>query len=111
MTRRQKLIHNVLPPVVVVAILVASWLVYVGHRSPTLICYGNPTIQVFGTKSNLAPLGSSGASVTSPVTTLPPSHDNDAGITRIPDSTPDADSDTRQKPKFCLTNGHRVPAP
>jgi hypothetical protein len=111
MTQRQKLMRNVLPPVVVVAVLAASWFIYVGHRSPTLICYGNPTVHVFGTKSSLAPLSSSGASAAAPVTTLPPSRDNDAGITRIPDSTPDADSDTRQKPKFCLANGHRVPVP
>jgi hypothetical protein len=34
-------------------------------------------------------------------TTLPPSHDNDAGDGRIPDHTPDADVDANQRPHLC----------
>jgi len=34
-------------------------------------------------------------------TTLPPSHDNDAGKGRIPDQTPDADVDANQRPQIC----------
>lgn len=34
-------------------------------------------------------------------TTLPPSHDNDAGRGRIPDSHPDADVDANQRPPIC----------
>lgn len=34
-------------------------------------------------------------------TTLPPSHDNDAGVGRIPDRTPDADVDANQRPHIC----------
>ncbi|HVB50412.1 MAG TPA: hypothetical protein VND89_01530 [Acidimicrobiales bacterium] len=34
-------------------------------------------------------------------TTLPPSHDNDVGDGRIPDSTPDADIDANQRHKIC----------
>ena len=34
-------------------------------------------------------------------TTLPPSHDNDAGEGRIPDVTPDADVDANQRPHAC----------
>ena len=34
-------------------------------------------------------------------TTLPPSHDNDAGRGRIPDSHPDADVDANQRPLIC----------
>jgi len=34
-------------------------------------------------------------------TTLPPSHDNDVGHARIPDTTPDADVDANQKHKVC----------
>ena len=34
-------------------------------------------------------------------TTLPPSHDNDAGRGRIPDRTPDADIDANQRPHIC----------
>lgn len=33
--------------------------------------------------------------------TLPPSHDNDAGEGRIPDRTADADVDANQKPQRC----------
>jgi hypothetical protein len=36
-----------------------------------------------------------------PSTTLPPSHDNDAGDARIPDRTPDADVDANQRPQIC----------
>jgi hypothetical protein len=35
-------------------------------------------------------------------TTLPPSHDNDAGDARIPDHTPDADLDYNQTHHSCL---------
>jgi predicted small secreted protein len=35
--------------------------------------------------------------VSGPTTTLPPSHDNDAGRARAPDTTPDADSDAYQR--------------
>jgi hypothetical protein len=34
-------------------------------------------------------------------TTLPPSHDNDAGRSRIPDATPDADNDTSRARLVC----------
>lgn len=34
-------------------------------------------------------------------TTLPPSHDNDVGDARIPDTTPDADVDANQKYFSC----------
>jgi len=34
-------------------------------------------------------------------TTLPPSHDNDVGLGRIPDTTPDADVDANQRHKVC----------
>ena len=36
-----------------------------------------------------------------PSTTLPPSHDNDAGDGRIPDRTPDADVDANQRHHVC----------
>lgn len=36
-----------------------------------------------------------------PGTTLPPSHDNDAGRTRLPDATPDADSDVSSPNSTC----------
>ncbi len=40
--------------------------------------------------------------ITAPgVATLPPSHDNDAGHSRILDSTPDADADASQIPVAC----------
>jgi hypothetical protein len=34
-------------------------------------------------------------------TTLPPSHDNDAGRARAPDTTPDADIDANQIHRIC----------
>ncbi len=34
---------------------------------------------------------------------LPPSHDNDAGHARIPDTTPDADGDATASPITCVT--------
>jgi len=35
------------------------------------------------------------------ITTLPPSHDNDVGHGRIPDTTPDADIDANQRHTVC----------
>ena len=35
------------------------------------------------------------------VSTLPPSHDNDAGRSRIPDATPDADNDSSRSTGVC----------
>jgi len=54
-----------------------------------------------GNKTACAP--SSGLTTTTgiPGTTLPPSHDNDAGRGRIPDVTPDADEDANQRPPVC----------
>jgi hypothetical protein len=40
---------------------------------------------------------------TGPPTTLPASHDNDAGRAGIPDSTPDNDIDANQRPERCRT--------
>lgn len=44
---------------------------------------------------SMAPTTMPGSSITS----LPPSHDNDAGRSRIPDITPDADFDVSQLPR------------
>jgi len=41
------------------------------------------------------------AQSTGPTTTLPPSHDNDTGLGRIPDHTPDNDIDANQRPMRC----------
>lgn len=38
-----------------------------------------------------------------PLTTLPPSHDNDAGRSRIPDATPDADNDSGRAREVCAS--------
>jgi hypothetical protein len=55
------------------------------------------------TKSSGALIKSSGSTLYkgSSSTTLPPSHDNDAGRGRIPDRTPDADIDANQRPHLC----------
>ena len=47
-----------------------------------------------GTGGSLVPAAASSGSS---VTTLPPSHDNDAGRARIADTSPDADSDAVQR--------------
>lgn len=57
-----------------------------------------------GTKSACAPglgLGTTITGIGTPGTTLPPSHDNDAGNGRIPDKTPDADIDANQRIPVC----------
>jgi hypothetical protein len=59
-----------------------------GTGTKTLLCAGSPT--------RLNPAVGSTAS------SLPPSHDNDAGLARIPDAHPDADVDANQIPP----NGH-----
>lgn len=45
-------------------------------------------------QSNFAPIATTTPGT--PPTTLPPSHDNDAGRSRIKDITPDADTDVSQ---------------
>lgn len=54
-------------------------------------CNGTKTPLCAGSPTRLNPAVGSTAS------TLPPSHDNDAGIARIPDAHPDADVDANQK--------------
>jgi hypothetical protein len=51
-----------------------------------------------GASSGATALTPAGAS---PPTSLPPSHDNDAGRGRIPDVHPDADVDANQRPVAC----------
>ena len=109
MARWTAMLRNALPPMVLVVILIVALLVYDAHRSSTVVCYGSTSIS----RRGLTPLGSSSTSTTpshtpSAPTTLPPSHDNDAGISRQRDATPDADVDTYQRPRFCFGNGHRV---
>ena len=109
MALRATMVRNALPPLIVVVILIASLLIYDAYRSPTTFCYGSSSIPRHG----LTPTGSTNLT-TSPQgsqaapTTLPPSHDNDAGISRQHDATPDADVDTYQRPQFCIRNGHHV---
>ena len=61
---------------------------------------GNPSACAAG---SVTAKGSSGLTAAKGVssTTLPPSHDNDAGEGRIPDHTPDADIDANQRHQSC----------
>jgi hypothetical protein len=61
---------------------------------------GNPSACAAG---SVTAKGSSGLTAAKGVssTTLPPSHDNDAGDGRIPDRTPDADIDANQRHQSC----------
>jgi hypothetical protein len=66
---------------------------------------GTPSACATGTgtgtsKSSTGLTAAKGASST----TLPPSHDNDAGGARIPDQTPDADIDANQRHKSCSSS-------
>ena len=108
MALRAGMIRNALPPLIIAAILIASFLIYNAYRSPTVYCFGSST-----PRHGLIPSGSSTVTTAprgsaAPPTTLPPSHDNDAGISRQHDATPDADVDTYQRPQFCIRNGHHV---
>ena len=105
---------------IVLVALVAAFVVLSSGASPAKNCVGR-TQGTPGLSSSLTPAGSSSltpagsASLTpasssaslTPVagstsfTTLPPSHDNDAGRSRIPDATPDADNDTSRARVVC----------
>ena len=89
---------RVLMVTVVLAALVAALIVLSSQASPARSCVGRtqPTTGL----SSLTP--ATGAST--PLTTLPPSHDNDAGRSRIPDATPDADNDTSRSRVVCETD-------
>lgn len=62
---------------------------------------GSATVACAGTHG--ASKGALGLTTTNEksTTTLPPSHDNDAGDARIPDHTPDADLDYNQRHHSC----------
>lgn len=76
--------------VAVVAIAVGIAL-YVGHEHTQLHCVSESAAAA------LAPTRATGR----PGTTLPPSRDNDAGRSRVPDSTPDADDDAVRSRLIC----------
>jgi hypothetical protein len=64
-------------------------------------CSNSPTSAACAKKLVVAS-GSNGQSgVAGSTTTLPPSHDNDVGEGRIPDTHPDADVDANQRHKIC----------
>lgn len=112
MTLRDRVIRDIFPPFVVVALLIVSLGVYLVDRSPTVTCYGRSAGHLSGSKSlGLTLTSTRHSNPSTPSTTLPPSRDNDAGISRERDATPDADADTYQRLRVCLENGHRVKAP
>ena len=109
MALRSAMLRNTLPPVIVVLILIIALLIYDAHRSPTVFCYGSAA----SSRQGLTPMRTSTVTTTRqdsslPPTTLPPSRDNDAGISRQRDATPDADTDTYQSAQFCIQNGRLV---
>ena len=108
MTRRATTSTNIFVIAAVLAAVLVAAMLFEVHRATGVVCYGAPSTAsgLSTTSPSLVPSGPGGARV--PVTTLPPSHDNDAGIARSPDLTPDADRDTFQKPRYCLKDGHRV---
>ncbi len=66
---------------------------YVTHEHTSLPC----TVSYVVVPS----LGTSPGNQIGPVTTLPPSRDNDAARSRIPDATPDADNDVLRREMIC----------
>jgi hypothetical protein len=108
MTRRATTSTNIFVIAAVLAAVLVAAMLFEVHRATGVVCYGAPSTAsgLSTTSPTLVPSGPDGVSV--PVTTLPPSHDNDAGIARSPDLTPDADRDTFQKPRYCLKDGRRV---
>jgi hypothetical protein len=86
--------------VLVLAVGVLGWVEAVNASRPK--CG-----QVNSTPTSLAVVSTTS---NAPFTTLPPSHDNDAGWARSPDATPDADTDARLRPTYCLSPGQRPAA-
>lgn len=108
MTRRAATSTNIIVIAAVLAAVLVTAVLFEVHRSNAVVCYGASSANsgLSTTGPSLVPSATGAARV--PVTTLPPSHDNDAGIARSPDLTPDADRDTFQKPRYCIKDGHRV---
>lgn len=92
-------VPRVLGVVVLVVALVAAFVV-LSSSAPARSCVGT-------TRTTTSPGGLLSTATTKPgttFTTLPPSRDNDAGRSRIPDATPDADNDTSRAREVCATN-------
>lgn len=85
-------IKGLIAAVVVVLAIAAGIALYVTHEHPGLRCV---------TRAASTPLVTTTTRLDGPTTTLPPSHDNDAGRSRIPDSTPDADNDASRSLLIC----------
>ena len=90
---------RVLMILVVLVALAAALIVLSSGASPAKICVGRNHTTVGLSPGSLTPSAGSSASFM----TLPPSHDNDAGRSRIPDATADADSDTSRSRVVCTT--------
>jgi hypothetical protein len=93
-----------------VLVLVISLLEINSQNGPSLYCVGRAPSQ--SSASSVGEFSGAGSTdANAPSTTLPPSHDNDAGISRAPDVTPDADADTYQRPRICFEHGKRLVVP
>ncbi len=95
-TTRLSVLTRVLGVLVVAIALVAAVVVLSSSSSAPSSCVGTTRTTLGG--------GLLSAVTTVPgasLTTLPPSHDNDAGRSRIPDATPDADNDSNRARLVC----------
>jgi hypothetical protein len=93
--RPQRRIHwKVARAIVLVFALAAGSMFLAGcSNSPTSAACAKKLVVASGSHGQSGAAGST--------TTLPPSHDNDAGDARIPDAHPDADVDANQRHKIC----------
>lgn len=78
--------------VVAVLAIAVGIAIYVSHEHTYLHCVSEATAAGLTPSSG----GRAGSS-----STLPPSRDNDAGRSRVPDSTPDADDDAVRSRLVC----------
>jgi hypothetical protein len=85
-------VKTLVATVVAVVVIVVGVALVVTHENTRLPCVakGAPISLVTTTTPSARPSG-----------TLPPSRDNDAGRSRIPDSTPDADNDKLRSSLLC----------
>ncbi len=90
---------RVLSVFAVLVLLLAAVVVLLVNGSSSSNCVGGHSSNAFGPVPALSGLSSIGANIS--LTTLPASRDNDAGRSRVPDVTPDADNDVYRARVVC----------
>ncbi len=96
-TRRRRLSEGVqvlIATVVALVVIGGGILLYVANEHPSIPC----TVRYVVGGTGLSTVHSNRVG---PVTTLPPSRDNDAGRSRALDATPDADNDVLRREMTC----------